>query len=90
MTTQRPDYKRHPIIKSMAQMNEVNEKVIDKLLLSLSLLDQLEGLSVIFKMELDGSYIEEMQNNCKRLLNAALNERDNLIKYKGVNTNVWH
>jgi hypothetical protein len=88
MTTQRPDYKRHPIIKSMVQMNEVNEKVIDKLLLSLSLLDQLEGLAVIFKHELDGSYIEEMQDNCKRLLNAALNEREAMSKYKGVNTNV--
>lgn len=90
MTTQRPDYKKHPTLTgynhnypfagTKEQINDINERVIKDLLQALTHLDGLMTLSKKFTIELDGSYIEEMQYSCNRLLNAALKERERMLK----------
>jgi hypothetical protein len=75
MTTQQPDYRKHPLMKELI----TNEKVIDKLMNALTHLNELQELSKLFTIELDGSYIEEMTYSCNRLLTESLNQRDEIL-----------
>jgi len=56
---------------------QVNNDVIDKIIQLLHHLDRIEAINKTTKGSLlDGSYIEEMQDDMKNLLTVALQERD--------------
>lgn len=63
----------------LEQMNSVNERVIHKLVQAKVALTQLTSLSEqFFKEELDASYLEEMNIKIIKLLDRALEEREQL------------